>query len=52
VLREKNNYKCWAWREVGHYANECKNMKNNKLIETLGSLDYVEFSEDEALDLA
>jgi len=29
-----------------------KNKKNNKLIETLGSLDYVELSEDEALDLA
>ena len=38
--------------EVGHYANECKNKKNNKLIETLGRLDYVELSEDEALDLA
>ena len=31
---------------------ECRNRKNNKLIETLGSLDYVELSEDEALDLA
>ena len=29
-----------------------KNKKNNKLIETSGSLDYVELSEDEALDLA
>ena len=48
----KNNCKCWACGEVGHYANECKNKKNNKLIETLGSLDYVEFSEDEALNLA
>ena len=47
----KNNYKSWACWEVGHYANECKNRKNNKLIETLGSLDYVELSEDEALDL-
>ena len=47
----KNNYKCWACREVGHYANECKNRKNNKLIETLGSLDYVELSEDEPLEL-
>ena len=47
----KNNCKCWACGEVGHYANECKNKKNNKLIEMLGSLDYVEFSEDEALDL-
>ena len=28
------------------------NRKNNKLIETLGSLDYVGLSEDEALDLA
>ena len=27
-------------------------MNNNKLIETLGSLDYVELSEDKALDLA
>ena len=30
----------------------CKSRKNNKLIETLGSLDYVELSEDETLDLA
>ena len=36
----------------GHYANECKNRKNNKLIETLGSLDYFEISEEKALDLA
>ena len=48
----KNNCECWAWGEVGHYANECKNRKNNKLIETLGSLDYVELSENEALNLA
>ena len=48
----KNNCKCWACGEVGHYANECKNTKNNKLIETLGSLDYFEISEEEALDLA
>ena len=47
----KNNCKCWACAEVGHHANECKNRKNNKLIETLGSLDYVKLSEDEALDL-
>ena len=46
----KNNCKCWTCREVEHYANECKNRKNNKLIETLG-LDYVELSEDETLDL-
>jgi len=46
----KKNCKCWACREVGHYADECKNTKNNKLIETLSSLDYVELSEDEALD--
>jgi len=31
----KNNCKCWAYGEVGYYANECKNKKNNKLIETL-----------------
>ena len=31
---------------------KCKSRKNNKLIETLGRLDYVELSEDEALDLA
>jgi len=36
----KNNYKCSACGEVGHYVSECKNKKNNKLIETLGSLDY------------
>ena len=28
----KNNCKCWACGEAGHYANECKNKKNNKLI--------------------
>ena len=28
----KNNCKYWACREVGHYANECKNKKNNKLL--------------------
>ena len=48
----KNNCKCWACGEVGHYANECKNRKNNKLIKTLGSLDCVELSENEAIDLA
>ena len=48
----KNNCKCWACGEVGHYANECKNRKNNKFIETLGSLDYFEISKEEALDLA
>jgi len=52
LSRKKNNYKCWACGEVGHYANECKNKKNNKLIETLGSLDYFEISEEEALHLA
>ena len=31
----KNNCKCWACGEVGYYANEYKNRKNNKLIETL-----------------
>ena len=40
-----------ACREVGHYAHECKNGKSNKLIKTLGSLDYFEFNEEEALDL-
>jgi len=47
----KNNCKCWACGEVGHYANECKNRRNNKLIEILGNLDYVELGKDEALDL-
>ena len=28
-----------------------KNKKNDKFIETLGSLDYFELSEEEALDL-
>ena len=51
-LAGKNNYKCWTCGKVGHYANECKNKKNNKLIETLGSLDCFEISEKEALDLA
>ena len=48
----KSNYNSWSCKEVGHYANKCKNRKNNKLIETLGSLDYVELSEDKALELA
>ena len=39
-------------RDVDYYANECKSKKNNKLIETLGSLDDFEFSKTEALDLA
>jgi len=51
-LAGKNNCKCWAYGEVLHYVNECKSRKNNKLIETLGSLDYFEISEEEALDLA
>jgi len=50
-LVEKNNCKCWACGKVGYCANECKNKKNNMLIETLGSLDYFEISEEEALDL-
>ena len=41
-----------ACGEIGHYANECKNRKNNKLIETLGIIDYFELSKEEALDLA
>ena len=48
----KNNCKCCTCRKVGHYANECNNRKNNKLIETLESLDYIELSEDETLGLA
>ena len=47
----KSNCKCQAYDEIGHYVNECKSRKNNKLIETLGSLDYFELSEDESLDL-
>ena len=39
-------------RRSQYYANECKNRKNNKLTETFRSLDYVELSEDKALDLA
>ena len=35
----KNNCKYWACEKVGHYANKCKNKRNNKLIETLDSLD-------------
>jgi len=37
--------------EVGHYAGECKNRKNNKLIKAVGSLDCFEISKEEALDL-
>jgi len=51
IVSEEINCKCWIYGEVGHYTNECKNRKNNKLIETLGSLDFVELSEDEALVL-
>ena len=51
-MQGKNNCKCWACGKVWHFPNECKNRKNNKLIETLGSLDYIKLSEDEALDLA
>ena len=40
----KNNCKCWTYGAVEHYANERKNKKNNKLIETLGSLDHLEIS--------
>ena len=46
------SYKCWAYEEIGHYANEYKNKKTNKLIKTLGSLNYLEIWEEEALDLA
>ena len=49
---KKKNYKCQACEEEGHYANEYKNRKNNKFIETLLSLDYFEISEEETLDLA
>ena len=41
-----------ACGEIDHYANECENTKNNKLMETLGSLDYFELNGEEALDLA
>ena len=37
--------------DTGYYANECKNRKNNKFIETLGSLNYVKLSDEEAQDL-
>ena len=52
MSRRKNNCKYWTCVKVGHYANKCKNRKNNKLIGTLRSLDYVELSEDKTLDLA
>ena len=48
----KNNCKCWACREVGHYINECKNRKHNELIETLSGLNYFKLSEEETLDIA
>ena len=50
--QKKTNYECWTYREVGHYTNECKNRKNSKLIETLSSLDYCEFIEEQGLALA
>ena len=30
---KKNNCTCWVCGEISQYANECKNRKNNKLIE-------------------
>ena len=48
---QKNNCKYYACGDVGNYANNCKNKKNNKLTETLDSLAYFEFSEEEAVDL-
>jgi len=36
---------------VRHYAKECKNRKNKQLVEIFGSLDYFEYSEEEALAL-
>jgi len=35
-----------------HYTNECKNKRSNKPIDMVGSLDCVELSEEEALDLS
>ena len=46
---KKNSCKYWACEEVGHYENECKNRKNNKLIDTLGNSDYFEHIEEETL---
>ena len=40
VLQEKI-VECWSYREVDHYANECKNRKGDKLIATLESLEYL-----------
>jgi len=40
-----------TYGEVGHYANKCRNRKNNNLDETLDSLDYFELKGEEALGL-
>jgi len=44
VQQGKNDCKFLPCKEGGHCANECKNRKNNKLIKTLESLDYVEIN--------
>ena len=49
-LTGKNNGKHWGCGEVECYANECKSRKNNKLSETLGSLDYFGFSKEATLN--
>jgi len=51
ILQEKTTANTRHEEKLGHYANECKNRKHNKLIETLDSLDYIELGEEEALDL-
>ena len=48
---KKRTCKYWSCGEIGHYANECKKA-NHKLMEALGSWDYIEIPEDEALELA
>ena len=49
--RKKNTCKCYVNEEIGHFTNQCRNKNNNKIIEALGSLDYVELDEEEALEL-
>jgi len=47
----KTSCKSWQRGTIGHYPNELKRRKNNKLIENLGSSYYFKLSEEEALDL-
>jgi len=46
----KNKRKYWTCGEAGIMKLNLKIEKNNKLVETLGSLDCVDLREDKVLD--